>query len=757
MQIFNREPATCNFYNKYNIAIGSGNTFVDLAEVTMTIPDVIFAGIVYKTRWYNSENLAYIYFVCSRQLTTEENSFIERRWNSTSGYEVTSTFVMNYIPPTYNFRSGGSGDAIRMWDYWTNDEILKANNTRGQRETHIYYFSSAMTGGANPQPVQTDYICTCDGVPMFVPDGSVPTASDNVTQLLAFGRFWRGVIDGNWDPRLTISGVYEIGDDYWTRYEQSTSRALNYSEVQWWYLWVMANGNLDYDFDYDTPFNPLPTDFYITVNCQTDGVDKGEQSLTFSWTPQNIEELDIDLEAVSLHFAFTMSPDYTYTNVVPYSSEPFATSYKSICEEMGVPWWRNIINKLPLPSQEINTTMYCDIWWSTPAGNAGVCQYIIKYDGTNIIGTEKAKDPATELWTYLTANEGTDSQDYDPDPNPYDDLSDFGGGTDAVNGSALLTTSYGLSVSGAHDFGNWLWGTGLDLAQLKMVVNNPIENIVACKLFPFSVTGTASTVKLGNVSSPVSAYLLPENVARTFDAGDVAVPKKYNSFLDYAPYTNVRIYLPYLGLHEIETDVVMGNTINVKYYVDLVTGHCRAIIFLKDGNTLKKIQQIDGMMGQDVPVVGSNRAQVEAGYIVGGAQAVASFAGGIGNAIMGNVGSGIADIGSAIKGGLQTAMQQYHTYTSGTPSPALSRFDEQKVCVFVDRPVYTEPVLTDKKTDAKTYVFRHQNGLMCNLACCLNELSGYTVIDNTVDLSSIPCSKYERDELLKLLTSGIYL
>lgn len=563
------------------------------------------------------------------------------------------------------------------------------------------------------------------------------------------------VTDGTYySGSLTMTQNFDSGDGVqWKNAYTSGSATFNFYA---WYnlakLLSLANGNLDTNINTPLPFEPLPSDFYIEVTAQTDGEPKGEQSVNFSWQPQNIEELEIDLENVSLHFDFSMGNDYSYSVIVPYSDEKYNTTYKSLIENMGVPWWRNLINKLPLPSQETNSTIQCNVYWSDLTGNAGTCVYLIYYSGENVVYVEKAKDNTTNYWTYLVGDTGTGSQDPDEDVNPYDDLSDFGGGTDAVNGSALLTTSYALSVSGAHDFGNWLWGTGLDLSQLKMVVNNPIENIVSCKLFPFSCTGTASTVKLGNVSSPVSAYLLPENVARTFDMGEVTIPKKYNTgtnvmpFLDYAPYTNVRVYLPYLGLHELETDLIMGNTIAFKYYVDLVTGHCRAIIFLKEGTGLKKIQQIDGMIGQDVPVVGSNRAQVEAGYIVGGAQAIADFASGISSAVMGNVGAGLADIGSAVKGGLQTAMQQYHTYTSGTPSPALSRFDEQKVCVFVDRPVYTKP----RK-------FAHQNGHMCNLTCLLSELHGYTVIDNTVDLSGIACSKEERDELLKLLTSGIYL
>ena len=648
--------------------------------------------------------------------------------------ETTSTSRAFDIRTNWLFANNNMSNRIQLNRY-PNDWITKANNTMN---TLISYYGSikwADIAFSNCSQTQPDFEVVTEAGSFLFPNTTILNSDTVLADGYVFDKY--------------VGGEYNNDTAYETWTTQQGSTFGGYGNFLAYYPFVLADGNRDYDLDYDNPFIPFPSDFYITVNCQTDGEDKGTQSLNFTWTPNNIEELDLDLENVSLHFAFTMSPSYTYTETVPYTQDGFSTTYSSIVESMGVPWWRNIINKLPLPSQEINTTINCDIWWSTPSGKAGTCLYIIHYDGAeNAIGIERSKDPETELWTYLTADEGTSSQDYDPDPNPYNDLSAFSWGTDAVNGSALLTTSYSLSVAGAHSFGSWLWGTGLDLDQLKMVVNNPIENIVACKLFPFSVTGTASTVKLGNVQSPVSAYLLPENVARTFDFGEINVPTKYNSFLDYAPYTQCSLYLPYIGLKPIDTDLIMGQRIKVRYYVDLVTGTCRALLFLFEEGTaaVKKVCQWDGMIGQDVPVVGSNRAQVEAGYIIGGAQAVANFVGGIGNAVMGNIGAGLSDIGNAVKGGLQTATQQYHTYTSGTPSPAESRFDSQKVSLYINRPVYTKPTKYD-----------HQNGKMCNLTCKLNECKGYTVIDNTVDLTGIPCSKEEREQILKLLTSGVYL
>lgn len=739
MQLFNRDGANATVSFSYGIAKGSGNTKRVKASIDLSVTNCLFACLTTRNE-YRSNNCGYeLFFITDDQIPNISYDIVEY---DLQGGTQTTTRSLNMETANRFTNDMTSTNMIRCALFST--DIAKANVTASAKTLYIYSLSTVgnmVAGSGNVLPVQTDFELTVDGVPCIFTDSNYPEPQYT----------WSNRCNGVYfTGNLTLSGFYYT-EDAWTSFLNSGSyggSTYNYfGRAMLVWLWVLANGNLDTDFDIDTPFNPLPTDFYIEVTAQTDGEDKGDQGLNFSWEPQNVEELaDIDLQNVNLTFDFYIGDAYEYKVTVPYSQDGYSTNFRTLYEMMGVPFYKNILNKLPLPDSWNDTNIYCSIWWSDVTGDAGKCLYIIGYDGNNYISVDKAQDTETGYWTYLTADEGDGGQDYNPDPNPYDDLSDFGGGTDAVNGSALLTTSYALSVSGAHDFGNWLWGTGFDLSQLKMVVNNPIENIVACKLFPFGLTGAGTTVKIGNVTSPVNAYLLPENVARTFDLGDVTIPKKYNSFLDYAPYTNVRVYLPYLGMHEIETDLIMGNTINVKYYVDLVTGHCRAIIFLKDDNSLKKIQQIDGMIGQDVPVVGSNRAQVEAGYIVGGAQAVASFASGIGQAITGNIGAGLADIGGAVKGGLQTAMQQYHTYTSGTPSPALSRFDEQKVCVFVDRPVYTKP---DK--------FEHQNGLMCNLTKRLGTLHGYTVVDNTVDLSGIPCNKHEREMLLQLLTSGVYL
>ena len=616
----------------------------------------------------------------------------------------------------------------------TNDLITAANNTANEIISEYGGYKCVNFSINITDTTQKDFAIVTNAGSFLYPENSMSTSAPfELSNGFIFDTY--------------IGGYYE-NSDVWDLWLSNPDIANGYGVYLGVYPFILASGNLETEIDYENPFIPLPDTFYLTVNCQTDANNDGEQALTFTWTPSNSDETN--LSGVILHFDFVRGLE-NYEITVPYYSNSYSITYVEILKLLNVEWWINIVKHLPIIGEQlVDSDINVRIWWSQSNGDAGYCYYVIQYDGQNYISTEKAQDPITEWWTYLTASTGTDVQNYDDPYNPYDSIISFTGGTDSVNGSALLTTSYALTVANTHTFGDWLWGTGFDLDELKLVVNNPIENIVACKLFPFDVTGGTSTVvKLGNVASSVVGNKLPENVARTFNFGGIHPVPFFNSFLDYAPYTSVKIYLPYIGFKEIDPFLIYDKTVFLTYYVDLVTGVCRAVLFsqYQSGYEIKRfeIMSFDGVIGQDVPVVGSNRAQVEAGYIIGGMQSAFDVVSGLGNLVVGNVGAGLSQIGSAISVGISTAMQSYHTYNSGTPSPALSRFDSQRAFIIVDSPVYTEPKL-----------YAHQNGHVCNLNARLADLHGFTVVDNTIDLSTLTCNTEERDEIMRLLTNGIY-
>lgn len=517
-------------------------------------------------------------------------------------------------------------------------------------------------------------------------------------------------------------------------------------------LLEFANGNINADIG--TPENPLdPTGVAGVLNFinYSKGLGSGTNTYKLSWkVMQDTETVNYAQMTCDMSLVYKNTPHKFKTFTIGNDGSfdfTFAEIIKA-CGDLSV--LDKILALLPVVDpQNVFVHLRCYI------DNIPLIQPLIfscAYDGGVSMVNNTENDNYANVYRLQGGNaSGEDTKtpsdnddDYKGDDESGDgDNTDYSGGTDSVNGSALLTTSYALTVAQAHAFGRWLWsGSLFGDDGLQLVNNNPIENIVACKLFPFSVSGTSTKVQLGNVQSNVDGMKLAENVARTFtfNGGNyITIPKESAyadyDFLNFPPFTIAKIYLPYLAIQELDLNELYDITSNsfkfkLKYYVDLVTGMCRAVITSTKG---KNVHVFDGQIGQDVPITGSNRAQVEVGYITGGLHSAVEL-------LSGNV-------FGAIDSAINTATQMYHSSTSGTPTPCNSRFDSQLAYVIVDRP--DVPSLPSK--------FAHQNGRVCNKTLTLSNLQGYTELDNTVDLTGIRCLESEREEILSILSSGFYV
>ena len=527
-----------------------------------------------------------------------------------------------------------------------------------------------------------------------------------------------------------------------------------------------ADGNLETDIgEPDNPLSPTPEDAGILVfRLGSAGTGNGYNTYKLTW---NVEKDSNSVNYSEMDFSIDFYQDSLETKGGQFKKQKVGKSgsidfsYVNAVGVAGWSWLDKLKDKLPIVDPN-PTLLSINFYVNDVKLFSKGLPCLLYYDGSvKIIAFEQVKESIT--WTDEFGNKYTltagnnagennkndmddDDKDKDDDEKGDGDDKKYTGGTDSVNGSALLTTSYSLTISEAHSFGSWLWSSTM-IDDIHLVNNNPIENIVACKLFPFSVGGTESSIQLGNVTSNVTGQKLAENVARTFPMNGgkaIQVPKYYSSpsvyggkyaYLDNAPFTSCRIYLPYLGIKELDASEVLGKDLYIKYYVDLVTGMCRAVI----QTDKRSLYVFDGQIGQDVPITASNRAQVEVGYITGGLQSATQIA-------MGAMTGNVFGVISGINGAINTATNQYHSETHGTPTPCNSRFDSQIAYIIVDRPDL--PNIPSK--------FAHQNGRICNKTLTISNLSGYTELDNTVDLSGIQCTDTERSELLTILSSGFY-
>ena len=300
-----------------------------------------------------------------------------------------------------------------------------------------------------------------------------------------------------------------------------------------------------------------------------------------------------------------------------------------------------------------------------------------------------------------------------------------------------LNTSYAMSVSRTNLFGQYLWTAGL-FTNIKLMNNSPIENVLSCKYYPMGFSGTDEKIKLGNVETDVLGAKISTGSTYTYDIGSITVPQKYGSFLDYEPYTSVNIFLPFIGFQSLPTSMIMGKTLNVQYGLDIISGVCKAMIFV-DGI---EILSFSGQMGIDIPISAQNRGQIELGYISNMATTALS----VGATVASGGATGWA-LASQIGGGLlASANSQYRTSTSGSFSPATSACETLQVYLIIDRPIWQD-----------LNGFNHAYGRMCCLTKRIGSLSGFTVVNQNVDLSGIECLDEEKEEIKSLLTGGIFI
>ena len=361
-----------------------------------------------------------------------------------------------------------------------------------------------------------------------------------------------------------------------------------------------------------------------------------------------------------------------------------------------------------------NDHMYGDIGFLEKDEN-GLYDKVTSGDGS----TFTVKDG--EIGSKIVTSDDDDgySDDKDEDENDNDT-------SDVSSGIGVLTTTFKMTKDRLKQLGRFLWGSNI-FDNFSLICNNPIENIISCKSIPLSLNGTTQKIILGNVDTGVNGDKVSNNFAKQ-NIGSIAISEKYHNFLDYAPYTNVIIYLPYVGFKELDTNLVMGKTLSISYTVDIITGGC--LCQIKSNNV--KLYEFNGNIGIDIPITASNRAQVEAGYISSGIGIASSVASG--------------NIVGAVTSLINSAESQYHYASTSSPNPMCVASTNRTCYVILDRPTYQ----TLKS-------FNHTRGKKCYLTKTINTLKGYTICDEHIDLSGIRATDSEKEELIKILSSGFFV
>lgn len=317
-----------------------------------------------------------------------------------------------------------------------------------------------------------------------------------------------------------------------------------------------------------------------------------------------------------------------------------------------------------------------------------------------------------------------------PDVNPPTDDSDSGiGGVYLPSRSELAELNY------------WLYNDEVSFDKLLQYFGHPSDAIVGLhQIYVPQSAMTKSTSKLsiqcGYLTAKtrggdnLTAYKLEKRNCKMY-MGHANIQEYFGNVFDYAPYTSLQLFLPWIGFVTLPISKVMRGDVECICNVDIVTGaFLYQINVTRDGKKVE-IASYGGCMASQYPVTSGSYSNILGGIIgaVGGALGHSSIKGAIGGAIV---------------GGVSKALDQ-SVNTSGGYGGSTGALGRKAPYIVVER------TIPNMASDYNLYT-----GNPYNKPVSLGTCSGYTVIDN-VRLNTNNMLYEDIVEVENLLRSGVVL
>ena len=290
---------------------------------------------------------------------------------------------------------------------------------------------------------------------------------------------------------------------------------------------------------------------------------------------------------------------------------------------------------------------------------------------------------------------------------------------------------YNPSSSELSSFGSWMWEQTI-IDQIIRLFNNPMEAVIGLHaVFVEPHVSSPNPIVVGNIASRVSSNIVTKQY-KSLNCGSVWLTEYFGNVFDYAPYTKVKLYLPFVGIVDLNVADVMRGEITVQYMVDVYTGACTATVSVSRDGVGGVLYQYSGNCAVEYPVSGASYSRMW--------QALAStVAVGLGGVASGNI-AGAA--GSMVATAMSAKVDVAH---SGSFSGNPGAMGIKKPYLIITRPQ------TNMAIDFERY-----DGRGSNYTSRVGDCSGY-IKCKEVHLNVPGAYKDELDEIEELLKEGILI
>ena len=302
-----------------------------------------------------------------------------------------------------------------------------------------------------------------------------------------------------------------------------------------------------------------------------------------------------------------------------------------------------------------------------------------------------------------------------------------------VQGTGFVAL-YNPTQSQLSAFSQYLWSNDF-IENFKKLFSNPMDAIIGLHLiYATPSRGDVAEIVCGYSHSGVMSNTV-NNQYIEIDCGTIKVNRYFGNVLDYAPYTKLQVYLPFVGIVDLDTNEIMDGTLNIKYRIDVLTGSCLARLKITRGDYNAELYNFAGNCAVQLPISGGSYSGIIANAI--------GVAGSLGATIATGGAMAPVLVGSVVSSAVNSRTNVSHSGSLGSNAGALGIM---KPYLIITRP---KPAEADN--------FNEFYGRPSNKKVRLSSCSGYTKVKDVHIEKISSATDDELNEIETLLKEGVII
>lgn len=303
-----------------------------------------------------------------------------------------------------------------------------------------------------------------------------------------------------------------------------------------------------------------------------------------------------------------------------------------------------------------------------------------------------------------------------------------------IGTASALWSIYNPTLAQVKALGSYLWSADF-VDQLVKLVTNPMEAVISLhKVFGTPTTDGTGNIKVGYLDTGVSDVKLVSEQYISIDCGSVDLPEYFGNVFDYAPYTEISLYLPFIGIVRLNTADVLRSTISIAYKVDVLTGACLAQISVKRDAAGGVLYQYTGNCCVEYPLSSGSYLGILSSALGVATGAVA--------------GAAVGGVGGALLGGATKAL-----HASGASYERSGNFSGNAGAMGIKKPYL---IISRPQTNMADNVGTLQ-GFPTNTYTALSACNGYTVVKACNVDTIANATDREKEMIANALKSGVII